>query len=339
MYDVYGLGNALVDMEFRVEDGFLRRHAISKGHMTLVDETRLASLESDLAEYDAERMSGGSAANTIIAVQNLGGRAFYSCRLADDEVGRFFLHDLGSAGVGTNANALAPAGDTGSGRCLVLVTPDAERSMNTCLGISTRLGTDTIEESALARARYFYVEGYLSSSPEALEAAVACRELAESAGVKTAVSLSDPSMVGLFREGLERMLGNGVDHLFCNEEEALSWAGTDRLDIAIAELKDIGRHLNVTLGKRGSLVVADHDEQLVPGYQVHAVDTNGAGDMYAGACLFGWCAGMTAHQAAALGNFAAARLVQSYGARLRQRGDYQAVLADFRAGREARRSA
>jgi sugar/nucleoside kinase (ribokinase family) len=338
MYDVYGLGNALVDMEFRVDDGFLKRHAITKGHMTLVDEPRLASLEADLTEYQAERMSGGSAANTIIAVQNFGGRTFYSCRLADDPVGRFFLRDLGAAGVEINGNALAPPSEGDSGRCLVLVTPDAERSMNTYLGISTRLGANDIEEAALARARYFYVEGYLSSSPDALEAAVACRELAEASGVKTAVSLSDPSMVAIFREGLERILGNGVDHLFCNEEEALSWAGTDRLDIAVAELKDIGRSLNITLGRRGSLVVATHDQHLVPGYEVRAVDTNGAGDMYAGGCLYGWCAGMTPSQAAAFGNFAAAALVQNYGARLRRGDDYQAVLTDFKAGREARRS-
>ncbi|MEQ8484824.1 MAG: adenosine kinase [Pseudomonadales bacterium] len=331
MYDVYGLGNALVDMEYRVDEGFLKRHGIAKGHMTLVDEDRLMDLERGLTEYPAERMSGGSAANTIIAVQNFGGRAFYSCRLADDEVGRFFLHDLGAAGVATNGNALEAPISGHSGRCLVLVTPDAERSMNTCLGISTRLSTGDIEEQALARARYFYVEGYLSSSADALAAAVACRELAESAGVKTVVSLSDPSMVALFRDNLESILGNGVDHLFCNEEEALSWAGTDRLDIAVNELRDIGRTLNVTLGRRGSLAVSGHQETLVPGYEVRAVDTNGAGDMYAGACLYGWCAGMDPNQAAAFGNFAAGQLVQTYGARLRHRDDYQKVLRGFKA--------
>jgi sugar/nucleoside kinase (ribokinase family) len=338
MYDVYGLGNALVDMEFRVDDGFLRRHGIAKGHMTLVDDARLTALEADLADYQAERMSGGSAANSIIAVQNFGGRAFYSCRLADDPVGRFFLHDLGAAGVTTNRNALQPAVSGDSGRCLVLVTPDAERSMNTYLGISTRLGPTEVDEQALATARYFYVEGYLSSSADSLEAAVACRELAEASGVKTAISLSDPSMVNLFRGNLERMLGNGVDHLFCNEEEALNWAGTDRLDIAVTELKDIGRHLNVTLGKRGSLAVSPHEETLVPGYEVRAVDTNGAGDMYAGACLYGWCAGMDAERAAAFGNFAASRLVQAYGARLRRTDDYRIVLRDFTAARAGARA-
>ncbi|MDZ7668992.1 MAG: adenosine kinase [Gammaproteobacteria bacterium] len=331
MYDVYGLGNALVDMEFRVDDGFLTRHGISKGHMTLVDEERLNALVAALADHQPERMSGGSAANTMIAVQGFGGRTFYSCRLADDEVGGYFLRDLGEAGIVTNENATLPPMAGQSGQCLVLVTPDAERSMNTFLGISTQLGSGEIDEQALARARYFYAEGYLASSPASLEAAIACRELAESAGVKTAISLSDPGMVEAFRDNLTRILGNGVDHLFCNEEEALSWAGTDRLDIAINELKDIGRALSITLGKRGSLAVTAHEQSMAPAFEVKAVDTNGAGDMYAGACLYGWCAGMGPEQAAAFGNFAAGQLIQTYGARLRRVDDYQATLRAFKA--------
>jgi sugar/nucleoside kinase (ribokinase family) len=187
-----------------------------------------------------------------------------------------------------------------------------------------------IDEEALARARYYYVEGYLSSSPGSMQAAVECRELAERSGVKTAVSLSDPSMIEFFREDMEKILGNGVDHLFCNEEEALAWAKTDRLDIAVRELKDVATALNVTLGSRGSLAVDAHSEQTAPGYPVDAVDTNGAGDIYAGGCLYGWCAGMAPDQAAALGNFAAATLVQRYGARLKSVSDYQDVLSRFK---------
>jgi len=335
MYDVYGLGNALVDMEYRVDEGFLSRHGIAKGHMTLVDEERLTALIDDLQDHEPERMSGGSAANSIIAVQGFGGKAFYSCRVAEDEVGRYFLRDLGTAGVVTNGNAGTPEQPGHSGRCLVLVTPDAERSMNTFLGISTQLGLSEIDEQALCQSSYFYSEGYLSSTPGSMAAAIACRELAESAGVKTAISLSDPSMVEFFRDNLAKILGNGVDHLFCNEEEALAWAQTDRLDVAVAELKDIGRAVNITLGKRGSLAITPRGQTLVAGLEVQAVDTNGAGDMYAGACLHGWCIGMEPEQAAAFGNFAAARLVQTYGARLRQLADYGATLAAFRTQRSA----
>ncbi|MDA1073454.1 MAG: adenosine kinase [Proteobacteria bacterium] len=327
MYDVYGLGNALVDMEFKVEDSFLARHGISKGHMTLVDEERIAALVSDLEGLSPERMSGGSAANSMMAVQGFGGRTYYSCKVSDDETGRYFINDMAGAGIHTNPNAAAEEGT--SGKCLILVSPDAERTMNPFLGISSHLSHHEIDEAALARAKYFYVEGYLSSSPISLEAAIACRELAEQNGVETAISLSDPSMLEFFRDNLTRMLGNGVTHLFCNEEEALAWAKTDRLDIAFKELNDIAHTTNITLGSRGSVAISPHAHIEVPGYPVKAIDTNGAGDMYAGACLYGWAAGMDEKQAARFGNFAAAELVQSYGARLQNVEAYQKLLKRF----------
>lgn len=329
MYDVYGLGNALVDTEYRIDDDFLAQHAIAKGHMTLVEEDRMEMLIEALTELEPERMSGGSAANTIIAAQGFGAATYYSCKVADDVTGRYFLADLNTAGVHTNPNAAAASGK--SGRCLILVTEDAERSMSTFLGVSNQLSTGEIDEAALAEARYFYVEGYLSSSPESLAAAAACRQLAENQGVETAVSLSDPSMVEHFRDNLETLLGNGVSHLFCNEEEALAWARTDRLDVAISELKDIARYCNITLGSRGSLTVIDGRQKAAPGYPATAVDTNGAGDIYAGACLYGWSTGMDHQQAASFGNYAAATLVQQYGARLKTMEQYQDVLKAFRA--------
>ncbi len=328
MYDIYGLGNALVDMEYVVDHDFLQRHGIAKGHMTLVDEARIDALTALLEELRPERMSGGSAANTIIAAEGFGATTYYSCKLADDATGAYFLEDLGAFGVATNANALADNGK--SGRCLVLVTPDAERSMSTFLGISSNLSIADIDEAALANSKYFYVEGYLSSSPESLEAAVACRELAQRERVQTAVTLSDPSMVELFRDNLTRMLGNGVDHLFCNEEEALSWTKTDRLDVAINELKDIARVLNITLGARGSLAITRSARHEVAAFPTNVIDTNGAGDIYAGACLYGWCAGMESVQAASFANFAAANLVAQYGGRLKNMNDYRSVLARFK---------
>jgi len=327
MYDVYGLGNALVDMEYTVDDGFLRTHGIPKGHMTLVDAPTMERLAAGLDGQAAKRMSGGSAANTLIAVQGFGARTFYSCKVATDDTGRHFLDDLKQAGVDTNGNAANADGH--SGRCLVLITPDAERSMNTFLGISSHLTRAELDEAALVRSRYFYAEGYMSSAEGSRDAAIAARELAESEGVKTALSLSDPSMVEFFRSSLEMILGNGVDHLFCNEEEALTWARTDRLDVAVSELKDIGRHLNVTLGARGSLAVTPEGQTLVPGFPASAVDTTGAGDVYAGGCLYGWTQGMEAAEAAALGNFAAATLIQAYGARLRTRQAYVSTLKAF----------
>ena len=327
-YDVYALGNALVDMEFTVDDGFLRSHRIDKGHVMLVDEARINELLGSLRELEPKRTSGGSAANTLIAAQAFGCRTFYSCKVADDDVGAFFLQDLATIGVATNRQT--HSGDAKSGRCLVLITPDAERSMSTFLGISDKLAVSEVDERALRESRYLYMEGFLSSSPTGRDAAIRCRELAESDGVKTALTLSDASMVRIFREPLTMMLGNGVDHLFCNEEEALDWAGTDRLDVAIAELKDIAHSVNITVGARGSVVVSGHDRWEVEGFAVTPVDTNGAGDIYSGACLSGWVAGMPPEVAARFGNFAAARLITRYGARLATKTDYQSVLEDFR---------
>jgi fructokinase len=327
-YDVYALGNALVDMEFTVDDSFLQRHGIAKGNMTLVDEPRLDNLLDSLRELKPKRSSGGSAANTLIAAQAFGSRTFYSCKVANDDTGAFFLQDLSAMGVETNAQR--PSSEAKSGRCLVLITPDAERSMNTFLGISDRLAVSEVDERALRRSAYLYIEGYLSSSATGRDAAVRCRELAESEGVKTALTLSDPSMVRFFREPMVSMLGNGVDHLFCNEEEALNWANTDRLDIAIAELKDIARSVNITVGHRGSVVIDGSSHSEVPGFPTKPIDTNGAGDIYAGACLAGWSAGMPATVAARFGNFAAARLITRYGARLSSLADYRSVYDDFR---------
>jgi sugar/nucleoside kinase (ribokinase family) len=327
-YDVYALGNALVDMEFSVDDGFLRRHRVDKGHMTLVDEARIDELLTSLRELEPKQTSGGSAANTLIAAQAFGCRTFYSCKVADDDVGRFFLKDLATIGVTTNRQKVLE--DAKSGRCLVLITPDAERSMSTFLGISDKLAVSEVDERALHDSKYLYIEGFLSSSPTGRDAAIRCRELADSEGIKTALTLSDASMVRIFREHLTAMLGNGVDHLFCNEEEALDWAGTDRLDIAVAELKDIAHSVNITVGARGSVVIEGHDRWEVPGFPVTPLDTNGAGDIYSGACLAGWNAGMPPPVAARFGNFAAARLITRYGARLANKADYQSVLDDFR---------
>ncbi|MCR9279281.1 MAG: adenosine kinase [Pseudomonadaceae bacterium] len=323
-FDVFGLGNALVDQEYKVDDSFLAKHEIAKGHMTLVDEDRLNQLIAALAEIEPmKRCSGGSAANTIYAVQAFGGRSYYACRVAGDPTGAFFLSDLAAAGV--KSVAFNPEIDGQSGRVLVLITPDAERSMNTFLGISEGLDSKVLNDAALIESSVCYIEGYLSSSPESTAVARACFDTALANGVETSLSLSDPSMVEFCRDGLTTMLGNGVHTLFCNEEEALTWAGTDRLDIAITELKDIGQKLFVTLGAKGSIYVDQHAQKEAAAEAVKAVDSNGAGDIYAGACLWALTAGMDGGTAARFGNHAAAQLVQRFGARLEGVADYQAV--------------
>lgn len=327
MYDLYGLGNALVDMEYTIDDGFLRRHEIAKGHMTLVDEPRLLYLVDSLEALEPARLSGGSAANSIIASQALGSNCFYSCKVNDDSIGNFFVDEMKQTGVTLNANALA-SGDH-SGRCLVLITPDAERSMNTYLGISSSLGPDQVNTEALAQSRYFYAEGYLSSSESAMAAVAACQSVTQQHDVKTCISLSDPSMVEFFGDNLKAMLGNGVHMIFCNEEEALTLTGTDRLDIATRQLNDMAQHVHITLGAHGSQWSNGKSRKEIEGYPTKAVDTNGAGDAFAGACLHGMISGMEPEMAARLGNYAASAVVSQFGARLHSVADYQRLLQSF----------
>lgn len=328
-FDVFGMGNALVDMEFAVDDAFLETHGIAKGLMTLVDTERQFAVLQALRGQHGSRACGGSAANTMVAVAALGGRACYAFLVAADEMGDFFLEDLARMGVATTLQGPRPAGSTGS--CVVLVTPDAERTMNTYLGISAQLSPAQLDEEAVARSRFVYVEGYLVSSPTARAAAVAAMAMARRHGVRTALSFSDPAMVQYFRLGLEEILGEGVDLLFCNRAEALAWAGCRTLAKAVDSLRQVAGAFAVTLGAEGAL--------LFDGYQLHEVDpcpvvakdTNGAGDMFAGAFLYGITHGMSFPEAGRLASLAASRVVTRFGPRLAQE-EYAALLKDFRAG-------
>ncbi|MEM9621289.1 MAG: adenosine kinase [Pseudomonadota bacterium] len=327
MYDVFGLGNALVDTEVAVNDRFLQTQQIAKGLMTLVDSERMAELTHELADQPMQRFSGGSGANTIFSVQGFGLRAGYTCKVAQDAVGDFFINELSAAGIDVNANAQTDEGR--SGQCLIMVTDDAERTMNTDLGISVQLSSLDVPDQALRQSTYCYVEGYLSASEPSAAAAIHCREVAEQAGVKVSLSLSDPSMVELFRDALSTMLGNGVDQVFCNEEEALAWAKTDRLDIAMSELRDIAPEVYITLGAQGSVAVTNHTQHQAPGLSVKAVDTTGAGDIYAGAVLAARLQGAEPLQAAKFANYCAGHIVTLHGARLKSIAEYQKLQTGY----------
>jgi sugar/nucleoside kinase (ribokinase family) len=313
-YHVYGVGNALVDMEFSVDEGFIQRLEIAKGLMTLVDEKRQIELLAHLGHKNGRWSGGGSAANTIFAVSRFGGRAFYSCKVSDDELGDFYVDDLRSAGVDSNINGPRCEGETG--RCLVMVTPDAERSMNTFLGVTENLSVDELEPAAIAQSEYLYMEGYLVTSETGREAAIAARETAERHGVRTALTFSDPAMVRYFKTGLSQMLGDGVDLLFCNEAEALAWADTADLDRALSELRSLARSFAVTLGGRGAVVYDGRELTSIEPHRVRAVDSNGAGDMFAGAFLYAITHGHPYPVAGKLASLAAARVVSDFGPRL-----------------------
>ncbi|MDF2446413.1 MAG: adenosine kinase [Moraxellaceae bacterium] len=315
-FDVYAIGNALVDVEYRVTDDFLARHGISKGQMTLIDEAAQQRLIAALdSEFGLEkRASGGSAANSIIAVAAFGGRSFYSCKVASDGTGDFYVHDLHAAGVSSN---LKPEREDGvSGTCVVMVTPDTERTMHTFLGITSDVSVAELVPEALAASRWLYIEGYLVSSDSARAAVAEARRHARLHGVQIAMTFSDPAMVRFFKPGLAEMLDDGVDLLFCNEEEACLWSGALSADHALESLRGVARQVVITLGSQGALVWDGQAIHRIEPSPVTPVDSNGAGDMFAGAYLFGLTRGWTPPRAGALASRAAAAVVGQFGPRL-----------------------
>jgi len=331
-YDVYGIGAALVDTEIEIEDHFLASAGIEKGMMTLVDEDRQNELLDVLSDHlmASRRASGGSGANSVIAAACFGGTAYYACKVADDDNGRFYADDMRRAGVDSIAEHRRFHGTTG--KCLVLISPDAERTMNTYLGISSELSTDEIDEEAIRQSKYVYIEGYQVTSPTGRAAAIRVRELAEQHGVKTSLSFSDPGIVAHFRDGLTEMVGSGVDLLFCNEQEALEWTGADSVEEAGRKLSSIARQWAITLGSEGALINDGRNVHRIASHPVKAIDTNGAGDMFAGAYLFGITNGFDAALAGQLASRAAAELVTHYGPRLPP-ARYKQILAEFNAER------
>ena len=221
-YHIYGIGAALVDTEIQVTDNDLLDMGVEKGLMTLVDEERQHQLSHHLDGHlvHAKLASGGSACNSIFAASCFGANAYYSCKVADDSNGKFFLQDLETAGVDCNIQSHDGQGITG--KCLVMISPDAERSMNTHLGISESLSVEQVNAEAIAQSEYVYLEGYQVTSETGKAAAIEARKIAEQAGVKTAISLSDPGMVEFFKDGLKQMIGDRVNLVFCNEAEAMA---------------------------------------------------------------------------------------------------------------------
>jgi sugar/nucleoside kinase (ribokinase family) len=314
-FDVYGIGNALVDMEFEVEEEFIKEAEIAKSQMTLVDEAKQNHILSILHGKKHKKTSGGSAANTMIAVSQFGGKSYYSCKVANDELGEFYFRDLIENGVATNLHSdNLEAGITG--KCMVLITPDADRTMNTFLGITSNFSTRELVEEQIKNSKYLYIEGYLVASPTAKIAAIEAKRIAEANGVKTSITFSDVSMIKFFGEGMREIIGNGVDLIFCNEAEAFEFTQTTDLKEACEALKKIAKAFAITLGSKGALVYDGVEETIVPTTEVKAVDTNGAGDLFAGCILYGINNGLTYAQAAKLGCKASSTLVTQFGARL-----------------------
>ena len=313
--DLFAIGNALIDQEFQVSDDFLIQHSLQKGTMQLTDGETQANLYNNLIKTQRHKgqASGGSAANTTVAFSALGGQAFYACRVGNDDLGDIYLKGLNEAGIHTTTKSVSQ-GVTGT--CMVLVSDDSERTMHTYLGITAELSADQIDFEPLKTAKWLYLEGYLATSDTARLAVQQARQIARKNGVKIALTLSDPAMVQYARQGLDELLNDGVDLIFCNEKEALMYTETDNIDAALAKLKLLSNDIVITLGDKGALVANAEQHIQVAGRKVTAVDTNGAGDAFAGAFLYALNSGEDIQTAAELAILISSEVVSQFGPRL-----------------------
>ena len=310
--DVLAVGNAMLDVLVHVDDAWLAENDIEKGIMTLIDEPRAADLHGRVEP--AAEASGGSAGNTAAGLASLGARTGYIGRVRNDDAGGTFRRDIREAGVRFDTPAATVGAATG--RCLVFVTPDAERSMLTMLGAAAEIEPADIDEAAAAGAAVTYLEGYLWDAPEAKAAMVKLADAARAAGRKVALSLSDPFCAARHRETFLELIAERVDILFANEEEAVSLTGAGHLAEAAEAVAGLVETAALTRGAEGSLVVSGSERQEVPAARTaRLVDTTGAGDLYAAGFLHAWTRPRPLAECAWLGGLAAARIIEHMGAR------------------------
>jgi adenosine kinase len=312
-YDVLGIGNAIFDVLVQTDEGFLASHGMTKGSMALIDEARAASIYRDMGP--ATKMSGGSAANTIVGVANLGARAAYVGKVKDDEIGQLYVHDIRSAKVAFDTQ---PASDGPATGCsYILVTPDGERTMNTYLGAAQELTPADIDPTQIEAASIIYLEGYLWDPKSAKEAFVKAATIAHGAGRQVALTLSDAFCVDRYRdEFLELMRKRTVDLIFANEAELHALYQTSDFDTALKQLQKDTKLGIVTRSEKGCVVASGDGIAAVPAFPIkQMVDTTGAGDLFAAGFLFGLVRNAGFMNAGRLGALAAAEVIQHNGAR------------------------
>jgi sugar/nucleoside kinase (ribokinase family) len=310
--DVVGIGNALVDVLSHEDDGFIERLALTKGAMTLVDDERAEELYRAMSSRT--EMSGGSAANTLAGVASFGGRAGYIGRIRDDALGTVFAHDLGSLGVAFHSPPAAAG--PGTGRCMIVVTPDAQRTMNTYLGASSMLGPEHLDLDLIGSAAVTYLEGFLFDRPEAKEAYRVAAKTAHAAGRMVALSLSDGFCVDRHRTDFLALVAGGIDILFANADEITSLYEVATFEEAVERVRGHCQIACLTRSEKGSVILAGDDEWEIAAHPVDTVvDTTGAGDLYAAGFLYGWTHDHPLDRCGRLGSIAASAVLGHTGAR------------------------
>jgi sugar/nucleoside kinase (ribokinase family) len=312
LLDVVGVGNAIVDVIATTDDRFLTEHGMSKGSMMLIDQARSEAIYAAMGA--ALIASGGSAANTIAGVASLGGKTGFIGKVRDDELGHAFRHDITAAGT---LFPTPPASDgPATATCLVLVTPDSQRTLNTYLGACANLAAEDLDAGLIRSAQLTYLEGYLYDAPSAQNAFHEASVIAHAGGRRVALTLSDPFCVKRHRDAFLQLVDRHVDVLFANQFEISALFETDRRDEIVGRLRASTALAAITYGAAGSLIVTPDDLVEIPAAPVaKVVDTTGAGDLYAAGFLFGLTHGMPLPACGRLGSLAAAEIIGHFGAR------------------------
>ena len=315
-FDVFGIGNALVDCVCLVSDSFLDDNNIEKGLMTIVDDKKQKSIIEKIKDTDPFIQSGGSVPNSIYTLSNLGGSGYLSFLISNDSYGNLYLNDIKKSGINT-ADKKYFFGDGMTGSCLVLTTPDAERTMNTCLGASSNFSIKNINFDDLKLSRYLYIEGYLVTSDVAIEAIKKSISFSIENDVKISLTFSDLSMVKYFREKFLNILNHKIDLLFCNQEEAKTFTGENDFKKCCKKMLEYSELVVITKGDKGSLIISNSGENIeIEPINVTPLDTVGAGDTYAGAFLYGINNGLSLRKSGELASSLSSKVVTKLGPRL-----------------------
>ncbi|MCC6007469.1 MAG: adenosine kinase [Rhodobacteraceae bacterium] len=327
-YQVVGIGNAMVDVLCQVDDAFLSRAGVEKGIMQLIDMPRAVALYGQMGP--AREVSGGSAANTIAGFAALGGRTAYVGKVRDDQLGAIFAHDMRAQGADYET-PFAPAQTTEeTGRCMVLVTPDGERSMSTYLGVSEHLSPTDIDPAQMAQAEWLYLEGYRFDGPESHAAFAKAISATRAAGGRVSLTLSDPFCVKRHRDAFRAMIRDHVDLLFCNQHELLAMYRNATLDEAMDEAASEIDIVACTASEQGAWVLAGGERHHAPAVATSVVDATGAGDLFASGFLWGMIEGRPWAECARMGCIAAGEVISHIGAR--PEADLKALMARDRLG-------
>ena len=325
-YDISALGNALVDTQYKVDHDFLNSFGLEADAMTLASSEEQAPIIKKLIEIGSESMSdcGGSATNSLVAAANYGSNCHHVCRVADDEDGKKYLGSLRSAGV-KHIGVSEENTDMPTGKCLILVTPDAKRTMISMLGVSAFLGSSDIDYDVVQNSKIFYIEGYMVTSDDNFNAVISVLENLKASETLKALSLSDAGIVHGFKEKFDLIESYGIDMIFCNDDEAIAFSGKDSFDDAVEFYKSKSYTTAITKGSEGSVVIENNNVHLTKAEEIIPIDTNGAGDMFAGSFMHAYLEGHDIQTCAKFSNYASSRVVETFGPRLDAKG-YSEVL-------------